>query len=268
MLPIQAFIAVVGVVCLVSKATSAGWIAQKVRWLFWINVGYCLLQRIGWDPLFEDSNAGLFSRSNQLAALFLVAVPFLGLTGKLAAAVGVVIYQSWTGIIGLFFWAGYRAFTRPMGRSWGVSNWAVILGLFCAVGFLSRPAMWAMNAEPRVETWRAVIGLSLWNPLIGHGDTLRNFANLQNLPNAGESYFTYSVLFGAFYALGLLGIVGLIALAGWIARSRPSREKEAALLFAWACLFQNLLDFPRMILLGCALLAALEIKNQELANES
>lgn len=261
MLPIQAFMATVGVVCLVTKAPSSEWLIQRVRWLFWINVGYALLQRTGWDPLFQDTDAGMFSRSNQLTALLLVAVPFMGKAGRTVAAVGAVLYQSWTGMLGLLLWAGYRAFTRRCTQRW---VWESLMLCSVAVtAVILTPSMWAMNVAPRIETWRNLIGFSLWSPLIGHGDTLRNFADGHLV-----SYFTYSVPFGAFYALGVLGIVALIALVAWMVRSRPSAQKEAALLFAWACLFQNLLDFPRMILLGCALTAALEIKNQELANES
>ena len=267
MLPIHAFIGTLAVACLATKALDAEWISRRVRWLFWINVGYALMQLKGWDPLFKGTdtglwqNPGLFSMTNQLTALLLVAVPFLGLPGRFLAAVLVVMYQSWTGIIGFLLWLGYREYQRSSFRIEVIVGW---LALACVAGsLLVSPTMWAQNVAPRIETWKQVVGLSLWNPLVGFGDTARNFST-----DHAVSYCTYSVPFGAFYAAGIFGLFAVLALAWWMFKSKPSAQKEAALLFAWACLFQNSLDFPRMILLGCALLAALEIKNQELNHES
>lgn len=280
MLPIHAFIGTLAVVCLATKASSAEWISQRVRWLFWINVVYTLIQMAGWDLLFQGTNTGqfqnpgLFSMTNQLSALLLVSVPFLGLPGRVLAAVAVVMYQSWTGIIGFLMWLAYREFRRSSIRPEAFVGWVAIMGV--VVILLVSPSMWAENVASRLEAWKVLIGRSLWNPFFGFGNTIGDFSNpgvAVGHPEYREGVLstnscTYSVPFGAFYAAGIFGLGAVLSMGRWIFMSKPSPQKEAALLFAWACLFQNSLDFPRMILLGCALLAALEIKNQELSNES
>lgn len=259
-LTLNLFIAAAVIVCLITKAPNSDWLIRRVKCLFWINAGYALMQRFGLDPLFENTAAGMFSRINQLSALLLVAVPFVGRAGMVAAIVFFLLLQSWTGILGTILLLGYRELKNP---KWNLSRIGLAsLASAVATGLLAQPAMWRENVVPRIETWKHVIKKALWSPFFGYGNTVGNFAD------AGINSWTYSVPVGAFYAIGVLGILACLVIVRWVVKSHHSTVKEAMLLFMWACLFQSFLDFPRMILLGCCLLAALEIKNQEIENEN
>jgi len=248
---LQAFFAITAITCLVERAPSVEWITKRLVWLAYLNVGYFVVQKLGYDPLFTingavfgSAHSGLFSRVNNLAILCAVTLPFTRGLWKL-----VFFPLCW------FLQSSVLALSLLV----SVVSWNRKRMLIAGAVILAALILYPHSLLVRLEIWKEAFGQSLWSPIFGYGESAW-------MSQAGEKMlptWTYNVFLSALHSGGILLLFPLLWAARFVVRQRSSLEKTAFLLLLFACCFHSVWDFTRLVIVSIGIVSAFEIRRLE-----
>lgn len=245
---LQAFFSIIAITCLVECAPNSRWIAQRLTILAFINVGYFLIQKLGYDPLFYingpvlgSAHSGLFSRVNNLAILCAVTLPFTHVLWRLVLLPLSIFLQSSILLSSLF------VSTIRWNRN------RVLIGMSLVILAL---VLYPHSLLVRLEIWKEVFGQSLWSPIFGYGESRwLSYAGEHMLPT-----WTYNVLLSALHSGGIILLLPLLWACRFVVRQKSSPEKLALLFLLFAACFHSIWDFTRLIILTIGVVSAFEIR--------
>lgn len=248
------FFGILGFVIMTKYLKSPQSCYKYIFWALGINLGVLVLQRIGYDPIFNYSTycklpGGMLRDIVRFSTYLALILPYLPLTFAVILAFLFGIFLCYAQI-SLLIPISLMIFFRTKDRLYRFLT--ILAGIAIIITFHGK--IWT-SILLRCNIWKPAIKMFFERPLLGWG-----FGTYQ-LWTGTESFNSYLPFI---YGLGFLGLIWL----GWLGREfkkrfEPNKENIAVLSLACVSLIEYPFEIPRLWFTIIAILSFYAIKQIE-----